>query len=119
MGLTTCKHSPEGRILKSDVVVAKNYLAEKEIQQLERTVTGYFDYIEGLIERENTFTMEALAESVNKFLNFNEYRVLEGNGKIAKIVADKKAVTEYETFNKTQRIVSDFDKEIKKLGGNL
>jgi hypothetical protein len=119
MGLTTWKHSPDGRILKSDVVVAKNYLAEKEIQQLERTVTGYFDYIEGLIERENTFTMEALAESVNKFLNFNEYKVLEGNGKVAKIVADKKAVTEYETFNKTQKIVSDFDKEIKKLGKNL
>lgn len=119
MGLTTWKHSPDGRILKSDVVVAKNYLVEKEIQQLERTVTGYFDYIEGLIERENTFTMEALAESVNKFLNFNEYKVLEGNGKVAKIVADKKAVTEYETFNKTQKIVSDFDKEIKKLGKNL
>ena len=119
MGLTTWKHSPDGRILKSDVVVAKNYLAEKEIQQLERTVTGYFDYIEGLIERENTFTMEALAESVNKFLNFNEYKVLEGSGKVAKIVADKKAVTEYETFNKTQKIVSDFDKEIKKLGKNL
>ncbi|MCI3939416.1 virulence RhuM family protein [Chryseobacterium aahli] len=119
MGLTTWKHSPDGRILKSDVVVAKNYLAEKEIQQLERTVTGYFDYIEGLIERENTFTMEALAESVNKFLNFNEYKVLEGNGKVAKIVADKKAVIEYETFNKTQKIISDFDKEIKKLGKNL
>lgn len=119
MGLTTWKHSPEGRILKSDVVVAKNYLAEKEIQQLERTVTGYFDYIEGLIERENTFTMQALAESVNKFLNFNEYKVLEGNGKVAKVVADKKAVTEYDTFNKTQKIVSDFDKEIKRLGKNL
>lgn len=119
MGLTTWKHSPEGRILKSDVVVAKNYLSEKEIQQLERTVTGYFDYIEGLIERQNTFTMEALAESVNKFLNFNEYRILEGNGKIAKIVADKKAVTEYDTFNKTQKIVSDFDKEIKRLGKNI
>ena len=115
MGLTTWKHSPEGRILKSDVVVAKNYLEEKEIQQLERTVTGYFDYIEGLIERQNTFTMEALAESVNKFLNFNEYKVLEGNGKVAKIVADKKAVSEYDEFNKTQKIVSDFDKEIKKL----
>lgn len=119
MGLTAWKHSPEGRILKSDVVVAKNYLSEKEIQQLERTVTGYFDYIEGLIERENTFTMEALAESVNKFLNFNEYRILEGNGKVSKIVADKKAVTEYDTFNKTQKIVSDFDKEIKDLGRNL
>lgn len=119
MGLTTWKHSPDGRILKSDVLVAKNYLEEKEIQQLERTVTGYFDYIEGLIERENTFTMESLAESVNKFLNFNEYKVLEGTGKIAKIVADKKAVTEYDTFNKTQKIVSDFDKEIKKLGKNF
>lgn len=119
MGLTTWKHSPDGRILKSDVVVAKNYLEEKEIQQLERTVTGYFDYIEGLIERENTFTMESLAESVNKFLNFNEYKVLEGNGKVAKVVADKKAVTEYDTFNKTQKIVSDFDKQIKKLGKKI
>lgn len=119
MGLTTWKHSPDGRILKSDVVVAKNYLEEREIQQLERTVTGYFDYIEGLIERENIFTMESLAESVNKFLNFNEYKVLEGNGKVAKIVADKKAVTEYDTFNKTQKIISDFDKEIKKLGKKI
>jgi len=119
MGLATWKHSPDGRILKSDVVVAKNYLEEKEIQQLERTVTGYFDYIEGLIERENTFTMESLAESVNKFLNFNEYKVLEGNGKVAKIVANKKAVTEYDTFNKTQKIVSDFDKQVKKLGKKI
>lgn len=119
MGLTTWKHSPDGRILKSDVVVAKNYLEEKEIQQLERTVTGYFDYIEGLIERENTFTMESLAESVNKFLNFNEYKVLEGNGNVAKVVADKKAVTEYDTFNKTQKIVSDFDKQIKKLENKI
>ena len=115
MGLTTWRHSPNGRILKSDVVVAKNYLEEKEIQQLERTITGYFDYIEGLIERENTFTMEGLAESVNKFLNFNEYKILEGKGHIAKFTADKKAITEYETFNKTQKIVSDFDKEIRKL----
>ncbi len=115
MGLTTWKHCPDGRILKSDVLVAKNYLEEKEIQQLERTVTGYFDYIESLIERQNTFTMEALAESVNRFLNFNEYKVLEGNGKVAKIVADKKAVSEYDEFNKTQKIVSDFDKQIKKI----
>ena len=115
MGLTTWKNAPDGRILKQDVVVAKNYLQEKEIQQLERTVTGYFDYIEGLVERQNTFTMEQLAESVNKFLNFNEYKVLEGKGKISKLVADRKAVKEYEVFNKTQKIISDFDKEIKKL----
>lgn len=115
MGLTTWKNSPDGRVLKSDVIIAKNYLQEKEIQQLERTVTGYFDYIEGLIERENTFTMEGLAESVNKFLNFNEYRVLSGKGRISKIQADKKAVKEYDEFNKTQKIISDFDKEVKKL----
>jgi hypothetical protein len=115
MGLTTWKNAPEGRIIKSDVIVAKNYLQEKEIIQLERTVTGYFEYIEGLIERENTFTMEQLAESVNKFLSFNEYKILEGKGKISKIQADKKAIKEYDEFNKTQKIISDFDKEIKKI----
>jgi len=116
MGLSTWKNAPEGRIVKSDVIVAKNYLPEKEIAQLERTVTGYFDYIEGLIERENSFTMEQLAESVNKFLSFNEYKILQGKGKISKLQADKKAVKEYDEFNKTQKIISDFDKEIKKPG---
>lgn len=116
MGLSSWKNAPDGRILKSDVIVAKNYLQEKEITQLERTVTGYFDYIEGLIERENTFTMEQLATSVNKFLSFNEYKILEGKGKISKIQADKKAITEYDEFNKTQKIISDFDKEIKQIG---
>jgi hypothetical protein len=115
MGLTTWSNAPEGRILKSDVLIGKNYLQEIEIRQLERTVTGYFDYIEGLIERENTFTMEQLAESVNAFLTFNKYNILEGKGKISKIQADKKAILEYDIFNKTQKIVSDFDKEIKKL----
>ena len=115
MGLTSWKNAPDGRILKSDVIVAKNYLQEKEIKQLERTVTGYFDYIEGLIERENTFTMQGLASSVNKFLTFNDYKVLEGKGKMKKITADKKAIKEYETFNKTQKIISDFDKVVKGL----
>ena len=115
MGLSTWKNSPNGRILKQDVLVAKNYLKEKEIKQLERTVTSYFDYIEGLIERENTFTMNQLSESVNKFLNFNDYKILYGKGKISKIKADKKALNEYENFNKTQKIISDFDKEIKKI----
>ncbi|QOG03231.1 virulence RhuM family protein [Flavobacterium sp. MDT1-60] len=115
MGLTTWKNSPNGRVLKSDVVVAKNYLEEKEIKQLERTITGYFDYIEGLIERENTFTMEELATSVNKFLSFNDYKVMDGKGKMTKIQADKKAIAAYEVFNKTQKIISDFDKEIKRL----
>ncbi len=75
MGLTTWKNTPDGRIIKQDTIVAKNYLEEKEIRQLERTVTSYFDYIEGLIERENSFTMQQLAESVNKFLAFNDYKV--------------------------------------------
>lgn len=115
MGLTTWKNAPDGRILKQDVIIAKNYLDEKEIKQLERTVTSYFDYIEGLIERENTFTMEQLAESVNRFLNFNDYKILEGKGTISKLQADKKAIQEYEVYNKTQKIISDFDKQIKKL----
>jgi len=115
MGLTTWKNAPEGRVLKKDILVAKNYLQENEIKQLERTVSGYFDYIEGLIERKNTFTMESLAQSVNKFLDFNEYRILEGKGSISKIMAEKKAIKEYETFNKTQKIISDFDKRIQKL----
>lgn len=115
LGLTTWKNSPNGRILKSDVIIAKNYLPENEIKLLERTVGSYFDYIEGLIERENTFTMEQLAESVNKFLTFNEYKVLEGKGAISKIQAAKKAVQEYDEFNKTQKIVSDFDQLIKKM----
>jgi hypothetical protein len=116
MGLTTWKNAPDGRIIKTDVIVAKNYLQEKEISQLERTVTSYFDYIEGLIERENTFTMEQLADSVNKFLTFNEYKILQGKGRISKIQADKKAIKEYDDFNKTQKIISDFDKEVKKIG---
>ena len=115
MGLSTWNNAPDGRVLKSDVIVAKNYLQENEIKQLERTVTGYFDYIEGLIERENTFTMEQLAISVNEFLSFNKYKILEGKGYVSKLQADKKAVKEYDTFNKTQKIISDFDKEIKKL----
>jgi hypothetical protein len=115
MGLATWKNAPDGRIIKTDVLVAKNYLQEKEISQLERTVTGYFDYIESLIERENTFTMEQLAESVNKFLTFNEYKILQGKGRISKLQADKKAIKEYDEFNKTQKIISDFDKEIKKI----
>jgi hypothetical protein len=115
MGLTTWKNSPSGRILKSDTDIAKNYLSEKEIKQLERTVSGYFDYIEDLIERENTFTMEEFDESVNAFLEFRRYDILRGNGKISSAAAKEKAHQEYEIFNKTQNIVSDFDKEINKI----
>ena len=115
MGLTTWKHAPDGRVLKSDVTVAKNYLQEKEIRQLERTVTAYFDYIESLVERRNTFTMRGLADSIDRFLSFNEYEILEGKGSVSKKQADSKAIQEYEKFNRTQKIMSDFDKHIMKI----
>ena len=115
MGLTTWKDSPDGRILKSDVTIAKNYLDEKQIRQLERTVSGYFDYIEDLIERENTFTMEEFAASINAFLQFRRYEILKDNGKISKSDADKKAISEYKIYNATQPIDSDFDKSIREL----
>ena len=114
MGLTTWKNAPDGRILKSDVVVAKNYLEEKQIRQLERAVTGYFDYIEDLIERENTFTMEEFAKSINEFLVFRKYDILKGKGSISKKQAEHKAIAEYDEFNKTQKIFSDFEKSLKK-----
>ena len=112
MGLTTWKNSPDGRILKSDVIIAKNYLDEKQIKRLERAVSGYFDYIEDLVERENTFTMEDFAKSINEFLEFRKYDILKDNGKISRKQAEEKAENEYNEFNKNQKIVSDFDKLI-------
>ena len=114
MGLTTWKNAPDGRILKSDVTVAKNYLEEKQIRQLERAVTGYFDYIEDLIERENTFTMEEFAKSINEFLAFRKYDILKGKGSVSKKQAELKAKAEYDEFNKTQKRFSDFEKSLKK-----
>ncbi len=115
MGLTTWKNAPEGRILKSDALVAKNYLEEKQIKRLERTVSGFFDYIEDVIENEQTFTMEEFAESVNGFLEFRKYRILEGRGRITAERARRKAEREYDEFNKHQKIESDFDKMVKKM----
>ena len=118
MELTTWKNLPDGRILKSDVMIAKNYLEEKQIKRLERAVTGYFDYIEDLVERENTFTMEEFSQSVNEFLEFRKYDILKDNGKISRKQAEEKAEKEYNEFNKTQKIISDFDKlleEARKL----
>ena len=113
MGLTTWKNAPDGRILKSDVSIAKNYLQEKEIRQLERAVTGFFDYIEDLIERENTFNMSQFSESVNEFLTFRRYQILPDKGRISASQAKAKAESEYDIFNKTQRIDSDFDKQVR------
>lgn len=117
MGMSTYKNAPDGRVLKSDTTIAKNYLSEDEIKKLERTVSAFFDYIEGIIERRNTFTMEAFAESVNKFLAFNEYQVLDGYGNVTRKAAEQKAHAEYDQFNKQQKIESDFDREMKKLLG--
>lgn len=118
MGLTSYKNSPKGRVLKSDVKVAKNYLSEKDIKKLERTISSYFDYIENQIEQKQDFTMKSLSDSVNRFLEFNNFQVLEGRGKISMNQAQNKAFTEYEIFNKTQTIESDFDRHIKNLNQN-
>ena len=115
MGLTTWKNSPDGRILKSDVTIAKNYLDEKQIRRLERTVSGFFDYVEDLIEDNHTFTMQQFAESINAFLEFRQYKILQGKGSVSRLDAERKATSEYDIFNKTQQITSDFDKEVRKL----
>ena len=115
MGMSTYKNAPDGRVVKSDSTIAKNYLKEDDIKKLERAVAAFFDYIEGIIERRNTFSMESFAESVNKFLAFNEYQILEGYGSVSRQLAEQRAFSEYEKFNKRQRIESDFDREVKKL----
>lgn len=113
MGLTTWESGPEGRIYKKDVIVAKNYLSVEEIEQLERIVSSFFDYIERIIERRETFTMKAFIESVDKFLDFNEYQILTNKGLISMTQAQKKAVSEYKTFNTQQKVISDFDKFVR------
>lgn len=119
MGLNTWKNAPDGRILKSDVSIAKNYLNEKQIKRLERAVSGYFDYIEDLIENENTFTMQEFATSVNEFLSFRKFKILQGKGTISRQQAIEKSEREYDIFNKTQRIESDFDKQVIKMLDSL
>ncbi|HHG6294132.1 TPA: virulence RhuM family protein [Streptococcus suis] len=115
MGLVTWKQSPDGRILQSDALVAKNYLNEKEIRSLERSISGYFDYLERQIERGKTQTMQDLADSIDRFLAFQDYELLEGHGQITRQVAKEKARSEYAIFNKTQKINSDFEKLLEDL----
>ena len=115
MGMMTFKNAPDGRVLRTDAAIGRNYLSEDEIRRLERVVPAFFDYIEGIIKRRNNFTMEGFADSVNKFLEFNEYQVLEGYGKVTRKQAEEKAFAEYEEFNKRQKIESDFDKQVKAL----
>lgn len=118
MGLQTWKNAPDGRVLLSDTKVAKNYLPETEIRRLERAVSGYFDYIEDLVERGNAFSMEQFAASVNEFLTFRRYALLPDKGTISREEAEQKAEEEYNLFNPTQKIDSDFDKEIRGLFDN-
>lgn len=115
MGLTTWKNAPNGRVLKSDVSVAKNFLDEKQIHKLERSVSSYFDYVEDLVEEENTFTMKEFSESIDAFLSFRKYQILKDKGSISSSQAKRKAEQEYDVFNRTQKIDSDFDKEIRRL----
>lgn len=117
MGLTSWKNSPDGRILQSDVVVAKNYLSEKEIRSLERDVSAYFDYVERLLEEETLLGMQEFATSIDEFLKFNRYEILRGHGHVLHSKAKKKAIDEYKEFNKHQKIVSDFDKVVKRIQG--
>ncbi|WP_392486844.1 RhuM family protein [Haloimpatiens sp. FM7315] len=119
MGLTTWKNSPNGRILKSDVVVAKNYLSEKQIRSLERNVSSYFDYVERLLEDERLISMEDFTVSIDEFLKFNRYEILKGHGHISNSTAKEKAIGEYKEFNKNQKIVSDFDKELRRIRGDI
>lgn len=115
MGLRTWKHTTKWRILKSDTIIAKNYLKEQEIKQLERTISSYFDYIERMIEAREVLTMDRLSQSINEFLQFNKYEILQDKGKVSHKQAEEKAFAEYEEFNKIQSIESDFDREIKKF----
>ena len=115
MGLATFKNSPNGRVLSSDVTIAKNYLEEKKIKKLERTISGFFDYLENVIENRIVLKMKDMVVTVDKFLSFNEFKILDGKGKISKDKADQKALEEYKEFNKTQKLESDFDKMTKEI----
>ncbi|MCB0615358.1 MAG: virulence RhuM family protein [Phaeodactylibacter sp.] len=117
MGLTTWKHAPGGKILKSDTHIAKNYLNKNELENLERIVTMYLDYAENQAKRQIPMTMEEWANKLDAFLQFNEYDVLQNAGKVSAKVAKELADKEYEKFNKKQDRLyeSDFDKAIKQL----
>ncbi len=119
MGLTTWRNAPHGKILKPDVVVAKNYLTEKELKSLDRIVTMYLDYAEDQAERNIPMTMKDWATKLNAFLKFNERDLLEHPGKVSAEVAKAFAESEFEKYRRVQdrRFESDFDRAIKKLGG--
>ena len=117
MGLTNWKHSPGGKILKSDVVVAKNYLNEKHIKELNRIVSAYLDLAENRVERQIIMKMEDWAGFLNNFLELSEYPILKDSGRVSALEAKLKAEQEYEVYRKRQdaEYSSDFDQEIKRI----
>lgn len=117
MGLQTWKNSPEGKILKTDVSIAKNYLIEKEIKELERVVSMYLDYAENQAARQIPMKMADWLQKIDAFLQFNEYKILKDAGKVSHEVAKKLAEEEYEKYRVVQdrNFESDFDKELKKI----
>lgn len=119
MGLKTWKNAPDGKILKSDISIAKNYLNEKHIKELERIISAYLDLAENRAEKQILMKMTDWIEFLNKFLELSNYPILTDAGKISKLEAKLKAEQEYETYRKIQdkNYISDFDKEIKRLKG--
>lgn len=119
MGLQTWKNSPKGKILKSDVSIAKNYLQAKEIKELESIVSMYLDYAENQAARQIPMKMSGWISKLDAFLKFNEYDILKDAGKISHEVAIKLAEGEYDKFRVIQdrNYESDFDEEVKKLSG--
>ena len=117
MGLKTWKAAPDGKILKSDVVVAKNYLNHQHVSELNRIVSAYLDLAENNAQRGLAFSMQQWASFLEKFLELSNYPVLKDKGKVSMLEAKLKAETEFEKFriNQDQNYESDFDREIKKL----
>jgi len=118
MGLTTWKAAPKGKILKPDVIVAKNYLSEKELDELNRIVSMYLDYAENQARRQKPMVMKDWADKLDAFLQFNEYVVLQDAGRISADIAKKLAEEQFQQYRVLQdrEYESDFDEEIRKLG---
>ena len=120
MGLTNWKNSPDGKIRKSDVSIAKNYLTEDELKPLNRIVSMYLDYAEDQAEQGNVMNMKDWAEKLNAFLQFNQKDILQNSGKVTTAIAKEFAENEFEKYKPLQDKLfeSDFDKELKKLRMN-
>ena len=119
MGLTTWKHAPEGKILKSDTLIAKNYLSEAHIKELNRVISAYLDLAENRAARGVTTNMQEWVRFLNQFLELSQYPILQDNGKVSALEAKLKAEQEYETYRKIQdeNYISDFDREVMRIQG--